>query len=131
MTDKYEATLQDWLAKCDGDWECLARALFHDHHSVVVAREKEKKELVTLFGFGKPHRIRGKDLTEIMTMLARLATYTREGNSRKTTIGRLQLTKKEKEEWEKVLSEFNAQQKRRRALKPASCLVFDCDTDTE
>lgn len=137
MAEKYEATLQEWLAKCDGDWECLARALFHDHPGVVAAREKEKRDLVALFGFGKPHRIRGKDLTAITGMLTRLAAIEvgRKGqriySSRKAALTGLSLTRRERDKWEKVLSIFSARQRRRRAEKPASCLEFDFDVDTD
>lgn len=130
--DRLERATQNLLAKCGGDWELLARMLLHTHTIVVAARADEKKRLRRLYGFtGKDGLIRGKSLTEILAMLAQLDHFKRQQDTRKATIARLSLSRKEKEEWEKVLAKFNARQKRRVGRKPLSALMFNFDPDTE
>lgn len=129
--DRLERATQNLLAKCGGDWELLARMLLHTHPIVVAARADEKKRLRKLFGFtGKSGLIRGKNLTEILEMLDQLSRLKRQRDTRKAIIARLSLPRKEKEEWEKILSEFIARQKRRRDAKPLSSLLFT-PSDTE
>lgn len=138
MTNDYEVRLQDWLARCGGDWECLARVLFFDHPIITAVREAKEKQIKRSFRIGRKDRyIRSKSWNEVAVMISRLRAAEvgtlgqRRFSSRKAALREgLKLKGAALHEWEKILAIHFAREKYALESGPSMPLIALADLDS-